>query len=121
MDSKFGEQNKSDKIVYPPNAIPLTTASLWTQNWRDRKEIADIKGFFIPMIDVNEVTEELGVTNVRGYLGINDQTEEFHFLIVGVDSKGNDMIDENEGQFVYDYTKPCPQQCGDNNVLNGGN
>jgi hypothetical protein len=119
MDSKFGEQ-KSAGIVYPPNAIPLQTAVIWTANWRSREKIEDIKGFFIPMIDINEVTREFGITNIRGYMGINDATGEIHFLIVGVDEEGNDMINEAEGQFVYDYTKPCPQQCGDPNELNGG-
>jgi len=117
MDSKFGEQKS--KIVYPPKAIPLATAAIWTANWRERTEIQDINGYFIPMEDIDEARSEAGITNMRGYLGINEEGEN-HLLLVGVDSKGNDMIDEANGQFVYDYTLPCPQQCGDKNVLNGG-
>ncbi|WP_298511758.1 hypothetical protein [uncultured Kordia sp.] len=116
MDSKFGEQKKG--IVYPTNAIPLSTAEDWTKAWRNRTSIQDIDGFFIPMADINEARAELGIENMRGYLGI-DGTGVCHLLLVGVDAKGNDMIDEAAGQFVYDYTKPCPQQCGNNNGLNG--
>ncbi|WP_298420522.1 hypothetical protein [uncultured Kordia sp.] len=117
MDSKFGEQKS--KIVYPPKAIPLSTASKWTENWRNRKEIEDINGFFIPMEDIDESRKEAGIKNMRGYLGIDGEGTK-HLLLVGVNDKGNDMIDEEKGQFVYDHTKPCPQQCGDGNVLNGG-
>ncbi|MGH1383483.1 hypothetical protein [Kordia sp.] len=117
MNSNFGEQKKG--IVYPPNAIPLATAADWTKEWRNRTTLQDINGFWIPMIDVNEAREELGVENMRGYLGI-DGDGEHHLLLVGVNAKGNDMIDEAAGQFVYDYTLPCPQQCGNGNVLNGG-
>ncbi|WP_430408845.1 hypothetical protein [Kordia sp.] len=118
MDSKFEEQKS--KIVYPLQAIPLSTAVKWTQNWRERKDIQDINGFFIPMDDINEARAEAGIDNMRGYLGIDENGVD-HLLLVGVDAKGNDMIDELKGQFVYDYTKPCPQQCGNGNVLNGGN
>ncbi|WP_046744660.1 hypothetical protein [Kordia zhangzhouensis] len=115
MDSKFGEVN--GKIVYPPNTIPVSVASGWTEAWRNRTGEEQINGFFIPMTDINEVMVEKGIENIRGYLGI-DENGTVHMLIVGVDSKGNDMIDEASGQFVYDYTKPCPQQCGNKNVLN---
>lgn len=118
MDSKFGEQKS--KIVYPPGAIPLSTAAIWTKNWRERKVIEDINGYFIPMNDINEAKAESGADNMRGYLAIDENGVD-HLLLVGVDSKGNDMIDELKGQFVYDHTKPCPQQCGNGNVLNGGN
>ena len=117
MDSNSGEQKAG--FIYPPNAIPLSTASEWTKAWRNRTSVEEINGFFIPMTDIAEAQTELGVSNMRGYMGI-DSTGTHHLLLVGVDAKGNDMIDESKGQFVYDYTKPCPQQCGDGNVLNGG-
>lgn len=117
MDSKFGDQ--TNKIVYPPQAIPLSTAVIWTENWRNREDKQNINGFFIPMNDINEARQEFGIENMRGYLGL-DGDGICHLLLVGVDSKGNDMIDEENGQFVYDHTLPCPQQCGDKNVLNGG-
>lgn len=115
MDSKL-EESKG-KIVYPPKAIPLSTASKWTEMWRKREEKQNINGFFIPMIDIDESREEYGIDNMRGYLGIDDDGVS-HLLLVGVDKNGNDMIDESKEQFVYDHTLPCPQQCGDKNVLN---
>jgi hypothetical protein len=118
MDSKFNEEKS--KIVYPPKAIPLATASIWTKNWRERKSIQDINGYFIPMEDIIEARSEAGIDNMRGYLGIDDKGVN-HLLLVGVAAKGNDMNNDEEGQFVYDHTKPCPQQCGNGNVLNGGN
>ncbi|MBC8757366.1 hypothetical protein H2O64_22040 [Kordia sp. YSTF-M3] len=117
MKSNFSEQKGG--IVYPPEAIPLATAAIWAQNWRDRKVMQDVNGYLIPMGDITEAMLEAGITNMRGYLGIDGEGEN-HLLIVAVDASGNDMIDEANGQFVYDHTLPCPQQCGKANVLNGG-
>ncbi|MEM6722098.1 MAG: hypothetical protein AAF611_22410 [Bacteroidota bacterium] len=121
MDSKSKQKSAEKKLgdYLPENAVPLPIAARWTQNWRKRKKLQEINGYLIPMVDITEVRHELGIDNMRGYLAIDDSGIN-HLLIVGVDEDGNDMINEEEGQFVYDYTLPCPQQCGDGNVLNGG-
>lgn len=103
----------------PPNAKEYSTACDWTKNWRNRKSIQQINGFVIPMQDIFEAMGETGAVDIRGYLGIDDKGEN-HLLIVGIDENGNDMVDETQGQYVYDFTKPCPQQCGNKNQLNGG-
>jgi hypothetical protein len=92
------------------NTIPLTEAVDWVTRWRDSSENLPVKGFLIPEIDVTEVLNEEGVANIRAYMAI-DPSEEYHLLIVGVDADGNDMVDEAAGQYVYDFTRPCPSLC----------
>lgn len=98
------------------NTIPVTTALDWVTRWRASTETLPIKGFLVPGIDLTEVLAEEGVVNVRTYLGI-DTNNEYHLLIVGVDDNGNDMLDEANGQYVYDFTEPCPPMCSATGVL----
>lgn len=101
----------------PFPAIPTSTAVTWVNNWRDPNRtisIADIKGFFVPHDDVQKAMAETGAENIRMYIGLEineDETHEFHLLVVGVDGDGNDLIDEETGLYVYDFTRPCPPTC----------
>ena len=98
------------------NTVSKETAKKWMKRWRnmekDYNKKNPVNGFLIPMIDLKEVMQEIGVTNVRAYCGIDDNDVE-KLLIVGVDKLGNDMINESQGQFIYDFTHPCPPACGD--------
>ena len=100
----------------PQNAIEIGVATQWVDRWRASSENLDLKGFFIPKIDITEVMAESGVENIRGYMAINDSNE-YHLLIVGVDSDGNDMVDPELGQYVYDFTEPCPATCSNTGPL----
>jgi hypothetical protein len=107
----------------PQDAIPLSTAVTWVDNWRnaDSHNLVDahgnvIKGFWIPSADLSETLAESGAESARSYIGI-DENNEFHLLIVGVDGDGNDMTDEEAGQFVYDLTRPCPPMCSQSGPL----
>jgi hypothetical protein len=99
------------------NTIPVATAAIWTSRWRASNRELQLNGFLIPGVDLTEVLAERGVVNVRTYLGIDD-SEAYHLLIVGVDVNGNDMVDEDLGQYVYDFTSPCPPMCGAPSPLN---
>ncbi|MDG1331398.1 MAG: hypothetical protein P8P74_03665 [Crocinitomicaceae bacterium] len=108
-------------LPYP--AIATATAETWVNNWRDPKRtisIADIKGFFVPHKDVQDAMAEIGAVNVRMYIGLEineDETHEFHLLVVGVDADNNDLIDEANGLYVYDFTQPCPSMCSNSGPL----
>ena len=92
------------------NTIPVSQALDWVTRWRGSSEVMPIKGFLIPGADLTEVLAEKGVVNTRAYMGM-DENNEYHLLIVGVDDSGNDMLDEDQGQYVYDFTQPCPPIC----------
>ena len=107
----------------PFPAIPTSTAVTWVNNWRDPKRtisIDSIKGFYIPHQDVQDAMAETGAKNIRTYIGLEikpDETHEFHLLVVGVDGDGNDIIDEDQGLYVYDFTQPCPSMCSNTGPL----
>ena len=101
----------------PHDAIPLSQAVTWVNNWRnaDNHNLVNaegnvIKGFWIPSDDLTQALAESGAESARSYIGI-DENDVFHLLIVGVDGDGNDMTDELAGQYVYDFTQPCPATC----------
>ena len=105
----------------PPNAIEITQAVTWVNKWRDLDpRILPLKGFVIPKVDLTEVLGE-EPTSVRTYMAIdpddtNDETK-YHLLVVGVDSSGNDMVDPDKGEYVYDFTQPCPSICSNTGPL----
>ncbi|PHR26059.1 MAG: hypothetical protein COA38_15725 [Fluviicola sp.] len=99
------------------NTIPVDQAVTWVTRWRESDHnLGNIKGFFIPGVDLIELLGEEGVADSRTYMAIDDDSQ-FHILLVAVDDSGNDMIDEAAGQYVYDFTKPCPPICSETGPL----
>lgn len=96
------------------NTITLETAQEWAARWNqyvnDKNNVINLKAFLIPGIDFTQVMAEENVVDVRTYFGIDAQNKE-HLMVVGVDQEGNDMIDENLGLFIYDFSEPCPTLC----------
>lgn len=97
----------------PQNAIDITTATDWVDRWRATTVNPPVKGFLIPQIDISSAMAESGFEDIRAYMGIElkDGEKIYHLLIVGVDAEGNDMVDPDLGQYVYDFTRPCPSLC----------
>ena len=90
--------------------IPVETAVRWVDRWRCSKDkTVDLKGFFVPKQDLSGILTE-NVLGCREYLAIDDSGQ-LHLLIVGVDSEGNDLVDPKKGEYVYDFTRPCPPMC----------
>lgn len=141
----------------PQNSIPIEDAKRWAKKWQ-RDNPSHCKAFLIPVVDLIQVLEIMGVlvpdgengkyrlTNtenayIRSYLSIDEQTQVGHgekLLIVGTaeDSNGiyrdlvegerplgppNDSIDERiatlQGSGVFDFTRPCPNDCDPNSPL----
>ena len=61
------------------NTIPLPTAEIWQDNWIASENLANdptkIRSFLIPLADLQQVIEEMGVANARGVLGITPEGE----------------------------------------------
>ena len=112
-----------------PNMVALEVALNWINKWRaeDTNRNLDnyvprdfegkpFKGFWIPGNDLIDILRETGAVSARTYFGI-DENDLIHLLFVGVDANGNDMTDESEGQYIYDFTQPCPATCSETGPL----
>lgn len=107
--------------------VSMTTAATWTKAWR--KKMTDgnwlqsnmKKGFLIPMVNFEKLKAQ-GATNIRAYMALDesetDQSKALKLVLVGVDANGNDMINEDQGDFAYDFTVPCPPICPPDNPIN---
>lgn len=91
------------------NVITLKQAQEWASKWRSNPENT-VKAHLIPEVDITELLAEPGVEAVRAYIGI-DENDVNKLMLVAVDADGNDMIDASKGQYIYDFTKPCPDTC----------
>lgn len=97
------------------NTIDFETAKKWADRWRENQGTYNaehpIKAFNIPLIDLVQLQQEFGIEEVRAYLGIDDNWVE-KLILVATDGNGNDLIDPAKGQYIYDFTTPCPPVCG---------
>ena len=114
----------------PGDKIPLKTAEEYTKHWRNakRKEKAkiygDIKGFLIPKEDIEGLYRTKNADGARAYLGLTDEGE-FKLIMVAVqkinETDYRDLVTEGEDDAdIYDFTRPCPNQCDCESPLNGG-
>lgn len=96
------------------NVITLQQAQEWAKNWNFKKleffATRDLKAFRISEQVIQNVTAPQRVVDIRTYLGLDEHMEP-HLMIVGVDVEGNDLIDYQNGLYIYNFTKPCPSYC----------
>lgn len=102
------ENNTSNKSI-EENVISLETAQIWAARWRENPANT-VKAHLIPRVDINELLAEKYVVDVRAYIGVDGDGVN-KLMLVGVDADGNDLINENNGQYIYDFTQPCPNTC----------
>ncbi|HLN94864.1 MAG TPA: hypothetical protein VK183_04450 [Flavobacterium sp.] len=96
------------------NVIPLKQAKEWAAKWQESNSL---KAFLIQKDNIDSILAAgCGAVNFRGYLGLDDDGNPV-FMLVGVDANGDDIIDEREGCFVYDYNFPCPSHCDSSSPL----
>lgn len=91
------------------NVISLATAQEWARTWRANPEHI-VKAFLIPQEDITEMMAEANVQDARAYVGI-DEKGLHKLMLVGVDKNGKDLIDYENGLYIYDYTSTCPNVC----------
>jgi hypothetical protein len=103
--------------------VSLQTAEKWTKAFRGKQELEGNKkkvdAFLIPRESLEAVLA-LKTDAVRAYLGINNKKEEtLIFVGANKDDKGiyRDVFgssqtdkegDSDEGDIVYDASRPCP-------------
>ena len=96
-------------------AIPLATAVERVSNWRALKKDQSwwsdnaLIAFRIPTTDYKRIKAK-GAMGMRAYMGLSKEGQP-QFLLVGVDGSGVDMTNQAEGQFVYNFSQPCPMTC----------
>ena len=96
------------------NTITLEKAQDWAARWKgqegDYNKHHNLKAFWVPGVDFVQLLKETGAVDVRAYLGV-DENEVEKLMIVGVDEDGNDMINDEAGWYIYDFSEPCPNKC----------
>jgi hypothetical protein len=91
------------------NTITLQQAQEWATTWRSDPSNT-VKAHLIPNVDITQLLNEESVVDVRAYIGV-DENGVNKLMLVGVDIDGNDLIDDANKQYIYDFTKPCPNTC----------
>lgn len=91
------------------NTITLQQAQEWATTWRSNPSNT-VKAHLIPNLDITQLLNETNVVDVRAYIGV-DENGINKLMLVGVDINGNDLIDDTNKQYIYDFTKPCPSTC----------
>ncbi len=92
------------------NVISLEQAQNWATIYRE-KNPGSVIAYLIPGIDFKQLLSENGTVDIRAYVGIDPESGLQKLMLVGVDAKGNDLIDEKSGYDIYDFTQPCPNKC----------
>ena len=108
----------------PNDTISLSDAITWTTNWRSQNPNA-VKAFLIPKDDLTGVLAE-NPDAVRAYLAIDDNGQE-KLVIVGcthqIDGTYKDKLPNprggDNGNYIFDFTMPCPPVCDPSSQLNG--
>lgn len=112
----------------PSNTIDLDEAETWCENWRNAHPNM-VKAFLIPTSDLTNVLAE-NPDKVRAYLAIKenlDGTTENKLVLVGAEKAANgDYLDmlpagkgqPNNGNYIFDFTDPCPTYCDPTSPLN---
>lgn len=89
--------------------IPLEEAAVMTRRYREGMH----KGWLFLRKDLDDILAQEGCAGMRFYYG-RSTTGETALVMVGVDGKGNDMVNGA----LLDDGFPCPVWCGDGNSLN---
>ena len=115
----------------PSDTVSLSDATTWCENWRNANPNL-VKAFLIPTDDLTGVLAE-NPDKVRAYLAIKikqDGSQEPKLIIVGTERQANgdykDMLpaapgSRDNGQYIFDFTTPCPLDCDPTSPLNSNN
>ena len=90
----------------------------WQKSWqKDGSAYMDTASLFqyftLPAVDLREVLSEGAVTS-KYFFGLEKLAKDAYtmkFMLVGVDKKGDDLIDYANGSYIYDLSKLCPPFC----------
>ena len=94
--------------------IPLEEAKEMTTNWRgmiETKTVPPIYAFKFDRDSINKLLSQPEVATIRAYIGA--ENEEVNSFLVGVNDKGEDLIELG----IYNLTMPCPRSCDEKSPL----
>jgi hypothetical protein len=78
-------------------------------------DTASIRYFHLPIVDLSEVLNE-NAAGSKFYMGLENKKkggQEIKLMLVGTRKDGSDLIDYENGNYVYDFSKSCPPFCDD--------
>jgi hypothetical protein len=96
------------------HSISLKDAAKMTENYRTAVESGGLLGGYFGRDALQAILDQQGCTGIRIYNARNDAGEE-NFVLVGVNSEGEDMTDGP----LAEYTLGCPPFCPTASQLTG--
>jgi hypothetical protein len=113
-----------------PKTVPVSQAAEEAAYWREIigpfMNGNPLRGFFIPIADLNAIAAMHQVSGMRAYFCLTTR-EDFRtvsLVVVPVDDDNNDItsIADNVGgevSTIYDLTSPCPAFCDPHSIMYG--
>ncbi len=124
---KMPDEDDSDLVhledkVNTKDTISLERFNKWRSAWENQGEsyldtASLFKYFTLPMVDLKEVLNERA-DSTKFYFGLDEYDKNKYtlkFMLIGLDSKGEDLIDYEKQAYVYDYSSLCPPFCNPKN------
>jgi hypothetical protein len=97
--------------------LDLVTAKEWTSNFRSKSTSSDeVLAHYFGFEVIQKILDQSGCVGIRIYYALDDNGEK-KLLLVGVDSKGENLLPleggrtDDDGDIVADYSWPCPDYC----------
>jgi len=86
--------------------ITLKEAIDFTHSFQKRNP-DELKSFFVGINKLNLILEQKDCAGLRIYNGYNTETRQNNLVLVGVDEKGEDIING----IILENLNPCPPTC----------
>ncbi len=93
--------------------FPLDTAAEWTKNYRETIKMGDTVSHFFGRDIINKILEQNDCMGIRIYYAL-DENGKKQLIIVGADSKENDIYNG----IIAERSYGCPPFCPINSPLN---
>lgn len=114
-------QANSQNGQTPPQRTVRDTISIqkfnqWVGAWERQgsqyTQNVNMRYFTIPLSNFTQMAPT-NPSAVRSYLGLDTTVVPAvaHLIFVGVDAAGQDMVDYQNGQYYYNFSDLCPNNC----------
>lgn len=97
--------------------ISFEVGGALTKKYRDQMAPGQRKGGFFGSEAIQALLNQDHCVGIRYYYGL-DKNGKQELVLVGTDANENDLV--GEGNLCMDVSIPCPDRCGENNILNTG-
>jgi hypothetical protein len=93
--------------------IPLSEAAEMTARYRATMNESSRKGGFFGVKKLREILDQPDCVGIRYYYGLDENNQQV-LVLTGVKANEDDIVDG----VIAEAAIPCPNQCGNNNLLN---